>query len=167
VLLAVLVFAAPALLVACGGGGSGSPSPDPGPTVPTQAPTRHPSPLPTPKPSTSPTRSPSPAPTPSSLPTATATPSPTPSALTVTPSAITFTDKSHNDVVVSLSGGSGSYAVGVDTCTPQGIAELVPPQPAPNQWDVSYGANTGSCTIAFTDGKTSAQLSVTNDYNPH
>jgi hypothetical protein len=54
-----------------------------------------------------------------------------------------------------------------DTCTPGGYAELVPPTPGPT-YDVTYGANVGTCTFTFSDTKgASATLNVDNQHNPH
>jgi hypothetical protein len=149
-------------LAACGGGGSGYSAPPTGGggggSTPTPAPTRSPSPNPTHTPS------PSPSPTP--------TPSPTASGgqVIVTPASIEFTQNGPADYKVTVSGGSGTYVVGQETCTSQGNAEYEQLPSQPNVWDVSYGVNIGKCFIQFVDAFSSGNftfLQVDNEHNPH
>jgi hypothetical protein len=147
-------------LYACGGGGSGGGG-APAPVATTPPPSHTPTPTPLPTSSATPT------PVPTRSPKAT----PTPNAVTVSPNAITFTQSGPGDYTVTVSGGSGSYVVGSDTCTPQGFAEWQQDAP-PNQnaYDVSYGVNVGTCMIQFVDQANSgnfAFLQVDNEHNPH
>jgi hypothetical protein len=163
--LVFIAFAGATLAVAagCGGGGGGTSGFSPGGGGQTAPPTKSPKPTPTPSPSATPTLSPTPTPTP----TATATPG----QVTVTPSSITFLPSgSQGDYIVTVTGGSGSYKVGIDTCTPGGYAEWQQLPSHPNEYDVSYGVNVGQCTIQFVDtanSNNSAILSVDNEHNPH
>ena len=152
-------------LAACGGGSSGGGGAPTGGGTP--APTAKPSPTPSPKgtpsPTPSPTQSPKPTPTPSAT--------PTPTYVTVSPAAITFTQSGPGDYIVTVTGGSGSYVVGTDSCTSGGFAEWTQePPPNANQYDVSYGVNIGQCLIQFVDQFNSnnyAYLMVDNQHNPH
>jgi hypothetical protein len=160
--------AATLLLVACGGGGSGSTTSSYVPP-PSGGSGGHATPTPTPKPTASP--APTATPTPSSTPTPTPTPTPTatgsPGSVTVNPSSIEFTPSGPTDYYPTVSGGTPPYSVTGDTCTPGGYAELVPPTPGPT-YDVTYGANVGTCTFTFSDTKgASATLNVDNQHNPH
>ena len=154
------------LLVACGGGGSGSTTSSYVPP-PSGGSGGHATPTPTPKPTASP--APTATPTPSSTPTPTPTPTATgsPGSVTVNPSSIEFTPSGPTDYYPTVSGGTPPYSVTGDTCTPGGYAELVPPTPGPT-YDVTYGANVGTCTFTFSDTKgASATLNVDNQHNPH
>jgi hypothetical protein len=158
--------AATLLLVACGGGGSGSTTSSYVPP-PSGGSGGHATPTPTPKPTASP--APTATPTPSSTPTPTPTPTATgsPGSVTVNPSSIEFTPSGPTDYYPTVSGGTPPYSVTGDTCTPGGYAELVPPTPGPT-YDVTYGANVGTCTFTFSDTKgASATLNVDNQHNPH
>jgi hypothetical protein len=147
-----------ASLYACGGGGGGTGGGPPSSGT-------------TPPPQTTPTPTAAPTPTPSPTPTRSPKPTPTPGLVTLTPNSITFTTSGPGDYTIVVSGGSGSYAVGTDTCTPQGIAEWQQdPSPSQNDWDVSYGVNLGMCTIQFVDKANNgnfAYLQVDNQHNPH
>ncbi len=164
-------------LAGCGGGGGSGGSPSPPSAPPTQTPASHGSPTPapsatptstphvTPTPTTSPTIAPSATPSPLVCPSG-PTPSPAPSGqVVVTPSCVALNGSQPVDVTVS--GGRGSYSIVNNTC--KDIA-TIGPQP-PSQTSVyavqSDGFQIGACQAFFTDGTTSAQLSVLNNYVSH
>jgi hypothetical protein len=72
---------------------------------------------------------------------------------------------------VTVTGGTPPYSYDDTFCRAQSIAEVVstpPPSQNPAVFVVSYGTTLGTCSITFADTKkSSAPLTVTNDYNPH